>query len=82
VIAKKKNAFSAFPSAQNKMKVNQKVWGKKWRQHQFSQVKGDLNLQKILKPIPISKKNTWKNNKDSYDILCLHSSITCSKNCF
>ncbi len=35
------------------------MWNKKWKvQNQFSQVKGDLNLQDIPKSIPIPNKKT------------------------
>jgi hypothetical protein len=49
-------------------------------EHQFSQVKGDLNLQKMPKPIFIPKKSTKA--KDNYDVLCMHPSIVFSKNFF
>jgi hypothetical protein len=41
-------------------------------------VKGDLNLQKMPKPIAIPKKSTKE--KDNCDVLCLLPSIWCNKN--
>ncbi len=55
VIARR-NAFLAFPNAWNGVESKDR-WSWKWRvEVSFSQVEGDLNLQKIPKSIPIPKK--------------------------
>jgi hypothetical protein len=61
------------------MKVNQKVRQKVkgWNVNFHKWKEGDLNLQEILKPVPIPKKSTKK--KDNCGILCLCSSIVCNK---
>jgi hypothetical protein len=46
----------------HEMKMNQKIGAEsEGLNHQFSQVKRDLNLQETLQPISISKKSTKKN---------------------
>ncbi len=75
VIAKRRSAFSALSSAQNESES--KGEDKKWRINtNFHKWKEIWIYKKNLKPIPISKKS------DSYGIVCLCSSIMCSKNFF
>jgi hypothetical protein len=73
----RRNAFSTFWSGQNEdeSKGEQKV--KSWNVN-FQKVKGDLNLQKMPKLVPILKKRIKED--DNCGILCLHSSIVCNKN--
>jgi hypothetical protein len=60
------------------MKVNWKVGVEsEGLKHQFSQVESDLNLQEMLKLIPIKKKTPRK--KDKYGRLLMCSSSVCSK---
>ncbi len=47
----KRNAFSTLPSAWNEVESKGGIESGRLK-HQFSQVEGDLDLQKILKPIP------------------------------
>jgi hypothetical protein len=54
VIARR-NAFLAFPSAQNGGELKSGVKSERLK-CQFSQVEGDLNLQEIFKLVPILKK--------------------------
>ncbi len=72
----KRRAFWTFSSARNESesKGGAKSEGLK---HQFSQVEGDLDLQEMIKLVPIPNKNTKE--KDNYDVLCLCSSIICKK---
>jgi hypothetical protein len=67
---------SAFPSARNEGELKGGAKSEKLK-CQFSQVKGDLNLQEMPKFISIPKKSTQK--KKNCDILCLCSSIVCKK---
>ncbi len=55
----KRNAFSAFPSVWNGVELEDGIESEELK-HQFSQVEGDLNLQEILEPIPISNKRALK----------------------
>jgi len=54
-----KSAFVAFLTAQNQSEWKGETKSEELKP-QFSQVEGDLNLQKMFKPIPISHKNTQK----------------------
>jgi hypothetical protein len=55
----RRSAFSTFPSAQNEDESKGGVENERLK-HKFSQVKGDLDLQKIPKLIFISKKRASK----------------------
>ncbi len=60
-VVARKNAFSAFPSEWNGVELEggAKSEGLKC---QFSQLEGALELQEILKLVPIPKKNTKEEN--------------------
>jgi hypothetical protein len=73
----RRSAFLAFPNAWNEGELKGGVESE-GLECQFSQVEGDFNLQKIPKLVSISKKGTKE--KDNCGILCLWSSIVCSKN--
>jgi hypothetical protein len=60
----RRHAFKSFPNAWNGVESKDGLKVKSLK-CQFSQVKGDLNLQKIPKSIPIPKKNTIE--KDDCD---------------
>jgi hypothetical protein len=51
----KRNAFLAFWNAWNEVELKGEVESE-WLKCQFSQVEGDLDLQKIFKAVPISNK--------------------------
>jgi hypothetical protein len=51
----RRSAFSTFPSARNEYELESRVESERLK-HIFSQVKGDLHLQKIPKLILIPKK--------------------------
>jgi hypothetical protein len=55
----RRNAFSIFPSAQNEGESKGRVESEGLK-HQLSQVESNLNLQEMLKLIPISKKTPRK----------------------
>ncbi len=65
VIAKR-NAFSAFPSVWNGVKLEGKVENEELK-CQFSQMERDLDLQEILKLIPISNKWAPKKKDNEYE---------------
>jgi hypothetical protein len=53
----RRNAFLAFPSAQNGGELEGGVESGRLKR-QFSQVEGDLDLQEILKLVPFQKKSS------------------------
>jgi hypothetical protein len=63
-VVARRNAFSAFPSAQNEGELKSGAKSERLKR-QFYQVEGDLNLQETFKLVPIPKKTS--------------SSIVCSK---
>jgi hypothetical protein len=73
VIAKR-NAFLGFPSVWNVVDLEGGIESEELKR-QFSQAEGDLNLQEIPKPIPISNKRawgeTWKWKSWKEDPLCV-----------
>jgi hypothetical protein len=58
----RKSAFSAFPRAQNGDELEDGLESGRLK-CQFSQVEGDLDLQKIPQPIPIPEKRTLKKKR-------------------
>jgi hypothetical protein len=52
-----RNAFLAFPSAQNEVELEGGAKSERLKHH-FSQVKGDLDLQKVPKSIFIPNKGS------------------------
>jgi hypothetical protein len=57
----KRNEFSSFPSLWNVVDSEGGIESEELKR-QFSQVEGDLNLQEIPKPIPISNKRALRWN--------------------
>jgi hypothetical protein len=67
-----RNTFSTFSGAWNETESKGGIEIETLK-CQFSQLKGDLNLEEMLKSVFIKKKNSKE--KSSCDILCLYSSI-------